>query len=208
LLQLANIIARTQSPNNKPMCRANVGPCLMREGFSQIGFSIFAFARRSLVSFGVIAALLLPAASRAGVLSESDLQRVEALKPLFANLMSDLSQTAKRSDVAAADANCINSTIQELLQISDELASYEYLIGMDREIKDFGDKSPGDKNPMHDLVKFAADKSSAILTSERKRLVQLSDQCAHSPVASSKTQETLQVIDTTTTVLTAIRDRL
>ena len=79
---------------------------------------------------------------------------------------------------------------------------------MDREIKDFGDKNPGDKNPMHDLVKFAADKSSAILTSERKRLVQLSDQCARSPVASSKTQETLQVIDTTTTVLTAIRDRL
>jgi hypothetical protein len=180
----------------------------MCEGFCQIGFSIFALARRSLVSLGVIAGLLLPAASRAGVLSESDLQKVEALKPLFANLMSDLSQTAKRSDVAAADASCINSTIQELLQISDELASYEYLIGMDREIKDFGDKSPGDKNPMHDLVKFAADKSSAILTSERKRLVQLSDQCAHSPVASSKTQETLQVIDTTTTVLTTIRDRL
>jgi hypothetical protein len=175
----------------------------MREGFSQIGFSIFAFARRSVVSLGVIAALLLPAVSRAGVLSESDLQKVEALKPLFANLMSDLSQTAKRSDVAAADASCINSTIQELLQISDELASYEYLIGMDREIKDLGDK-----NPMHDLVKFAADKSSAILTSERKRLVQLSDQCAHSPVATSKTQETLQVIDTTTTVLTTIRDRL
>jgi len=175
----------------------------MCEGFCQIGLSIFALARRSLVSLGVIAGLLLPAASRAGVLSESDLQKVEALKPLFASLMSDLSQTAKRPDVAAADASCINSTIQELLQISDELASYEYLIGMDREIKDLGDK-----NPMHDLVKFAADKSSAILTSERKRLVQLSDQCARSPLASSKTQETLQVIDTTTTVLTAIRDRL
>ena len=179
----------------------------MCEGFCRIGFPIFALARRCVFSLGVIAALL-PAASKAGVLSESDLQRVEALKPLFANLMSDLSQTAKRSDVAAADASCINATIQELLQISDELASYEYLIGMDREIKDFGDKNPGDKNPMHDLVKFAADKSSAILTSERKRLVQLSDQCARSPLASSKTQETLQVIDTTTTVLTSIRDRL
>ena len=175
----------------------------MREGFSRIRFSIFALARQSVLSLFAIAILLLPVTSKAGVLSESDLQKVEALKPLFANLMSDLSQTAKRSDVAAADVNCINSTIQELLQISDELASYEYLIGMDREIKDFGDKSP-----MRDLVKFAADKSSAILTSERKRLVQLSDQCAHFPVASSKTQETLQVIDTTTVVLTAIRDRL
>jgi hypothetical protein len=174
----------------------------MFEGFSRIRFSIVALAQ-SVLGLIVIAILLLPAASKAGVLSESDLQKVEALKPLFANLMSDLSQTAKRSDVAAADVNCINSTIQELLQISDELASYEYLIAMDRDIKDFGDK-----NPMHDLVKFAADKSSGILTSERKRLVQLSDQCARLPVASSKAQQTLQVIDTTTTVLTAIRDRL
>ncbi len=180
----------------------------MRAGSGHIGFSIFARGRRHALGLGVILALLLPGAAGAGVLSESDLQKVEALKPLFANLMSDLSQTAKRPDVAAADVNCINSTIQELLQISDELASYEYLIGMDREIKDFGDKNPGEKNPMRDLVKFAADKSSSILTTERKRLVQLSDQCAHSPVASSKTQQTLQVIDTTTTVLTTIRDRL
>jgi hypothetical protein len=175
----------------------------MRDGSAGIGFSISALARGSVFGFAVIAALLSPAVSRAGVLSETDLQRVEALKPLFANLMADLSQTAKRPDTAPADATCINSTIQELLQISDELASYEYLIGMDREIKDLGEK-----NPMRDLVKFAAGKSSDILTTERKRLVQLTDQCARSPVASSKTQETLQVIDTTTIVLTAIRDRL
>ncbi len=175
----------------------------MREGFSRIGFSIFAHAQQGVFGLALIAILSLPTASKAGVLSENDLQKVEALKPLFANLMIDLSQTAKRPDVAAADVNCINSTIQELLQISDELASYEYLIAMDRDIKDFGDK-----NPMRDLVKFAADKSSAILTSERKRLAQLSDQCARFPVASSKTQETLQVIDTTTTVLTSIRDHL
>lgn len=185
----------------------------MCDGSGRIGFSLFAPVQQRALALGVIAALTLPAVSSAGVLSENDLQKVEALKPLFTNLMSDLSQTAKRPDVAAADANCINSTIQELLQISDELASYEYLIGMDREIKDFGDKNPGDKNPgeknpMRDLIKFAADKSSSILTTERKRLVQLSDQCAHSPVASSKAQETLQVIDTTTAVLTAIRDRL
>ena len=175
----------------------------MRDGFCRNGFSIAMLALRSALCLGAISALLLPAVSRAGVLSETDLQKVEALKPLFANLMTDLSQTAKRPDVAAADANCINSTIQELLQISDELASYEYLIGMDREIKDLGDK-----NPMRDLVKFAAGKSSDILTTERKRLVQVSDQCAHSPIASSKAQETLQVIDTTTIVLTSIRDRL
>jgi hypothetical protein len=180
-----------------------VGPCGIWEGFSRIRFVIFALPQRSVFGLAVTIVLLLPAASKAGVLSETDLQKVEALKPLFANLMTDLSQTARRPDVPAADVNCINSTIQELLQISDELASYEYLIAMDRDIKDFGDK-----NPMRDLVKFAADKSSAILTSERKRLAQPSDQCARSPVASSKTQETLQVIDTTTNVLTSIRDRL
>lgn len=98
--------------------------------------------------------------------------------------------------------NCINSTIQELLQISDELASYEYLIAMDKDISGFGEK-----NPMRDVVKFAAEKSSAILTSERKRLAQLSDQCARSPLGSSKTLQAIQVIDTTTGILTAIREQ-
>jgi hypothetical protein len=175
----------------------------MLAGRGWIGFAVSALPQRSVLGLAVSAALLLPVASNAGVLAETDLQKVEALRPLFASLMADLSQTVKRPDVAPVDINCINSTIQELLQISDELASYEYLIAMDRDIKDFGDK-----NPMRDLVKFAADKSSIILTTERKRLAQPSDQCARSPVATSKTQETLQVIDTTNTVLTAIRDRL
>jgi hypothetical protein len=165
--------------------------------------SMCKLAQQSLLKAVLVAALLLPAVSHGGVLSESEMQKVETLKPLFANLMIDLSQTARRSDVAAGDVNCINSTIQELLQISDELASYEYLIAMDKEISGFDEK-----NPMRDLVKFAADKSSAILVSERKRLVQLSDQCARFPVGSSKTQQVLQVIDTTTGILTAIRDRL
>jgi len=160
-------------------------------------------ARQCLLKAGLAAALLLPAAAFGGVLSESDMQKVETLKPLFANLMIDLSQSARRTDVAAGDINCINSTIQELLQISDELASYEYLIAMDKDISGFGEK-----NPMRDVVKFAAEKSNAILTSERKRLVQLADQCARSPLGSSKTQQAIQVIDTTTGILTAIRDRL
>jgi hypothetical protein len=162
-----------------------------------------ASVRQGLLTVCLLAALMLPKASNAGVLSEDDLKRAEALRPLFANLMNDLVQTAKRSDVAGGDVNCVNSTIQELLQISDELASYEYLIAMDRDIAGFGDK-----NPMREIVKFAVDKSNAILTSERKRLVQLSDQCARFPVASGKTQQVLQVIDTTSDILMAIRDRL
>jgi hypothetical protein len=175
----------------------------MREVFSRTRLSILELTQQGLLRLGLVAALLVPTASNGGVLSEGDLQKIETLKPLFANLMNDLSQTARRSDLAAGDVNCINSTIQELLQISDELASYEYLIAMDKDISGFDEK-----NPMRDLVKFAADKSSAILTGERKRLVQLAEQCARFPVGSTKTQQTLQVIDTTTGILTAIRNRL
>jgi hypothetical protein len=175
------------------------GPWMCEQLTKTRRFAI-AWVQQGLLTVCLLATLMLPKASNAGVLSEDDLKKAEDLRPLFANLMSDLVQTAKRSDVAAGDVGCVNSTIQELLQISDELASYEYLIAMDRDI--------ADKNPMREIVKFAVDKSNAILTSERKRLVQLSDQCARFPVASSKTQQVLQVIDTTTGILAAIRDRL
>ena len=147
--------------------------------------------------------VLMTGASYGGILSDTDLKRVEGLRPLFESLMKDLVQASKRSDVSSGDASCINSMIQELLQISNELASYEYLIGMDKEIGAFDEK-----NPMRDIIKFAADKSNAILVTERKRLVQLSDQCSRFPTAAAKNQETLQVLDTTTGILTTIRDRL
>lgn len=159
--------------------------------------------QRGLLRLALVAALVLPSVSHGGVLSEADLKKVDALKPLFATLMGDLAQSARRTDVAPGDINCINATIQEFLQISDELASYEYLIAMDRDISGFDEK-----NPMRDLVKFAADKSSSILIGERKRLVQLAEQCARFPLGATKTQQALQVIDTTTGILTSIRDRL
>lgn len=160
-------------------------------------------ARRILAALCLVVAALAAPASHGGILSENDLKKVENLRPLFESLMKDLVQTSKRPDVSSGDANCINAMIQELLQISNELASYEYLIGMDKDVGGFDEK-----NPMRDLIKFAADKSSSILVSERKRLVQMSDQCARSPVATEKSQETLQVLDTTTGILANIRDRL
>lgn len=147
--------------------------------------------------------ILSPSASYGGILSDADLKKIETIRPQFEGLMNDLAQAAKRADLSSGDTSCINSIVQELLQISNELASYEYLIGMDRDIGGFGEN-----NPMRDLIKFAADKSSAILVSERKRLVQLSDQCARFPAASAKNQETLQVLDKTTSILASIRDRL
>ena len=133
-----------------------------------IGTARLARAQRKMLAASLVLGLLLPGVCCAGVLSESDFRQAESLRPLFANLMNDLVETAKRPDVPSGDAGCINSTIRELLQISDELASYEYLITMEKDLTDFGDE-----NPMRDIVKFAVDKSSAILVSERKRLIQL-----------------------------------
>jgi hypothetical protein len=155
------------------------------------------------LSFGLAITLLASNVSNSGVLTESDFKKVEDIKPLFQNLMGDLVQTSKRPDISSGDADCIKSTIRELLQISEELSSYEYLITIEKEMNDFGDN-----NPMRDIVKFAIEKSNTILTSERKRLAQLSDQCTRFPLSFSKTQQALQFIDTTTNILNSIQVRL
>jgi len=141
--------------------------------------------------------------SESGVLSENDFKKVETIKPLFQNLMADLVQTSKRSDISSGDADCIGSTIRELLQISEELCSYEYLITIEKEITDFGDNSP-----VKGVVKFAIEKSNTILAEERKRLTQLSERCSRFPLALGKTQQALQFIDTTTNLLNSIQVRL
>jgi hypothetical protein len=161
--------------------------------------------RGRMMSWGLGTAiiLLVPGVCSGGVLSESDLKKVEDIKPLFQNLMGDLVQTSKRPDLSSGDADCVKSTIRELLQISDELSSYEYLITIEKEMTDFGDN-----NPMRGVVRFAVEKSNAILASERKRLAQLSDQCTRFPLSFGKTQQALQFIDTTTNTLNSIQARL
>jgi hypothetical protein len=155
------------------------------------------------LGLGLAVLLLAPGVCSSGVLSESDFKKVEDIKPLFQNLMGDLVQTAKRSDISTGDADCVNSTIRELLQISDELSSYEYLITIEKEMTDFGDN-----NPIRGIVKFAVEKTNTILASERTRLAQLSDRCARFPLSFGKTQQALQFIDTTTDVLNSIQARL
>jgi len=155
------------------------------------------------LALGAAMLVLAPDVSRSGVLSESDFKKVEAIKPLFQNLMGDLVQTSKRSDISSGDVDCVMSTIRELLQISEELSSYEYLITIEKEMTDFGENSP-----VKGVVKFAIEKSNTILAEERKRLVQLSDRCSRFPLAFGKTQQALQFIDTTTNLLNSIQVRL
>lgn len=152
---------------------------------------------------GVLLMLIMLHPSSAGVLSESEFRKVGEIKPLFQNLMADLVQTAKRPEIPAAEAECVMSTIRELLQISEELSSYEYLITIEKEMTDFGDNSP-----VKGVVKFAIEKSNTILAAERKRLVQLAERCGRYPMAVGKTQQALQFIDTTTALLSSIDSRL
>src|ERR1700694_1150905 len=159
--------------------------------------------RKAMLTAGLVLGVLRAGKSAAGVLSETDFKQAESLRPLFANLMTDLVETAKRPDVPSGDAGCINSTIRELLQISDDLASYEYLITMQKDLTEVGDD-----NATRSVVKFAVDKTSSILSSERKRLVALSEECAKYPGGSGKAQEALKVIDATTGILNSIRERL
>jgi hypothetical protein len=154
---------------------------------------------------GLGLSILLSASQAAsgGVLSENDLKRVESIKPLFQSLMIDLVETTKRPDLSGADADCIKSAITELTQISGELSSYEYLMTIEKDMTDFGEN-----NPMKGVVKYAVEKTNTILTTERKRLAELSDRCASYPLSFGKTQQTLRVIDSTTTILNSIQSRL
>ena len=180
------------------------GPVTMRARAMEGRSTVDAYRKwiKSL-AFGAAILALTPGVSVAGVLNEGDFRKVEGIKPLFQNLMGDLVQTLKRPDISTGDAECINSTVRELLQISEELSSYEYLITIEKEITDFGENSP-----VKGVVKFAIEKSNTILVEERKRLVQLSDRCSRFPLAFGKAQAALQFIDTTTGLLNSIQVRL
>ena len=141
--------------------------------------------------------------SLAGVLSPTDLKKVDDLRPLFANLMGDLVQTSKRPDISAVDADCVKFTIQNLVEMSQELSSFEYLITIEKELTNVGEN-----DPTRDVVKFAVEQSTKILTSQRKKIALLPEQCARSPLGLAKAQQALQVVDTTTGILSSIRSRL
>jgi hypothetical protein len=171
---------------------------------ARLGRFLGAARRVTIAPFLLRAATIMSISTESygGVLSESDFKKVETVKPLFQSLMVDLVQTSKRTDISASDAECVTSTMRELLQISEELSSYEYLITIEKEINDVGDSSP-----VKGVVKFAIEKTSTILAEERRRLAQLSDRCSRFPLGFGKTQQALQFIDTTSNLLNSIQVR-
>jgi hypothetical protein len=154
----------------------------------------------SLVLFLVV--LPVTDASAAGILSEADLRKVDEIRLQFQSLLTDLVQTSKRGDLVGGDSECLKAATQELLQISGELSSYEYLMTIEKEMKDVGDDSP-----VRGAIRFAVEKSSSLLTIERGRFIQLSDQCRRSLTSYGKTQDALRVIDTTIGLLNSIQLR-
>jgi hypothetical protein len=140
---------------------------------------------------------------QARVLNDSDLDRISNIKTSFANVVTDVVQSSRRPDLSTADSECMNSALRELMQISEELKSYEYLLTIESQLSDFGDDKA-----MKGILRFAVDKALDILETERKRLGQLSEQCSRSPLAAGKVQQAARFIDGTTAILKSIQPRL
>jgi hypothetical protein len=158
-------------------------------------------------TLSAIAMLLAVSAWGAGpvlarVLDDGDLQRISAIKTSFTDVMMDVGQSSQRPDLSSGDRECISSTLRELLQISEELKSYEYLITIETELKDFGDD-----NALKGILRFAVDKALTILETERKRLGELSDQCSRYPLSASKMQRAIQFITGTAAILRSLVPR-
>jgi hypothetical protein len=146
---------------------------------------------------------LFPALAQARVLSQNDLERLSEMNAVFSKLTSDLAQSFKRPDISRDESDCIRSTWQDLNQTSEELSSYQYLIGIVSGIDD-----SGEEDAMRGLIRFALDKTIQVLEAERKRLSQVPDQCLRFPASVGMSQQALQFIDGTTSALKSIRPRL
>ena len=151
----------------------------------------------------LLVVVLLPALTQARVLSQNDLERLSEMNAVFSKLTSDLGQSFKRPDISRDESDCIRSTWQELNQTSEELLSYQYLIGIVSGIDD-----SGEEDAMRGLIRFALDKTIQVLEAERKRLSQVPDQCLRFPASVGMSRQALQFIDGTTSALKSIRPRL
>ena len=148
-------------------------------------------------------AMQVPKLTEARVLQEGDFARISEIKTSFVKVTGDIAQSLKRPDISNEDSECIKSALRELLQIAEELSSYEYLITIESEIGDFGDDTA-----MKGILQFALDRAVGLLDSERKRLNQLNDQCSRYPLSLGKTQQAISLVDATRAVLQSLQPRL
>lgn len=165
--------------------------------------------RRRLRPSSVAAAALLAVAAafcgvaQARVLDEADLVRISRIKSSFMEVVTDVSQSSQRPDLSSGDSECIKSTLRELMQISQDLKPYEYLITIEDELKDFNDDST-----LRGVVHFAVENSIKILDTERRRMGDLSDQCSRFPLSAGKAKQAIQFIDGTAAILRSLQPRM
>jgi hypothetical protein len=145
----------------------------------------------------------MPSPAPGGVLDENDLARIARIKPSFIEVVTDISQSAQRPDLPRVDGECIKAVLQGLMQISEELRTYENLITIEGELNDFGDD-----RTLRSVVRFAVDNALKVLENERRRLSELSEQCSRSPLSASKARQTMQFLEGTVAILRSLQPRL
>jgi hypothetical protein len=155
-----------------------------------------------------VSALLLPTiwsvtSAEARVLTDVELERISAIKKLSIEVMTDVTMSSRRPDLSGPDSDCIRSTLRTLMQVSEELQSYEYLITIESKLEDFGDD-----NAMRNILRFAVENALKILDTERKRLAEISDQCSRYPFSASKTKLATQFIESIAGILKSVQPRL
>jgi hypothetical protein len=141
--------------------------------------------------------------ANARVLSDADLDRISSVKKMSTDVMTDIVMMSRRPDLSQADSDCVKSTLRSLTQIADELQSYEYLITIESQLKDFDDD-----NAVRGVLRFAVENALKILETERKHLGEISDQCARNPISADKARQATQFIDSTVSVLKSLQPRL
>src|SRR5262245_17056522 len=88
----------------------------------------------------------------ARVLTDADLERISSIKKLSMDVMTDITMTSRRPDLSQTDSDCVKSTLRSLTQIAGELQSYEYLITIESQLKDFDDD-----NSVRGILRFAVE---------------------------------------------------
>jgi hypothetical protein len=164
--------------------------------------NIISLLRAATISI-LLALSLAQCPAHARVLSDADLERISSIKKMSIDVMTDITMTSRRGDLSQADSDCVKSTLKSLTQIADELQSYEYLITIESQLKDFDDD-----NSVRGILRFAVDNALKILDTEHRHLGEISDQCARSPISADKTKQATQFIDSTVSVLKSLQPRL
>ncbi len=157
--------------------------------------------RAALLGLLMLAMGSYPAAAR--VLDDKDFARISEIRELFITLTSDIGKALQRTDISSGEADCMKRTLDDLIQASQELGSYEYLITIELQMSDFGDDKA-----LKDILRFAVARALDILETERRHMGEFSDQCSRFPLSLAKTRQAVQFIDATTAILNAIRPRL